>query len=70
MSKLKTKSECLALLNQWSAQRASLDAEYDKLKSLFDASSQCSLVAVMYTTFFKYTETLAKLIDDEDDWLN
>lgn len=58
------------LLANWAAKRSRLDAEYAKLKCLFGADPECSPVKAMYDTFGHYTKVLAKLVGDDDGWLD
>ena len=62
--------EYSVLLANWAEKRSRIDAEYTKLKCLFGADPECSPVRAMYDTFGQYTEVLAKLVGDEDGWLD
>ena len=63
------RSSIYALLATWVAKRSRLDAEYEKLKCLFDASPECSPVKAMFDTFSEYTDVLSRLLDDQEGWL-
>ena len=62
-------SSIYALLATWVAKRSRLDAEYEKLKCLFDASPECSPVKAMFDLFSEYTDVLSRLLDDQEGWL-
>lgn len=63
------KKDHILLLNAWAAKRSRIDAEYEKLKSLFGADPECSPVKAMYDVFLEYTEVLADLVGDDEGWL-
>lgn len=65
-----TKINTLALLQEWVDAFAAIDAEYEKLRDIFDLAPEGRFSKAMYGSFQSYTKALALLLDDDDDWMN
>jgi len=65
-----TRSEKIAAVNQWVQCFNNLQETYDKGYALLKCDPDSPWANAMFNTFEAYTQILAKLLGDKDEWLN
>lgn len=61
---------CNALLGHWLTRFAELEAAYKAASEVLGCPPDSPLIAAMYGSFDDYTKMLAKVVGDEDGWLD
>jgi hypothetical protein len=61
--------EKLSLLKEWEETGKNLEKFYDNLNEIMGVSVESPLSDSIFTTYLKYTKTLSKLLNDENDFL-
>lgn len=64
------KEESVQLIEQWVESAKKIEIPLDKMSDIFMASPENELSSSVWLMFDKYTQSLAKLIGDEDGWLD
>lgn len=59
-----------ALLAHWIKRFAEIEAAYKATRDVLGCTPDSPLIAALYGTFEDYTKTLAKVVGDEDGWLD
>lgn len=65
-----TKNEALAFLDEWKRHHDELDEKFDSLSELFGDCTGSDFHEAIWNMFSAYTESLAGMLGDEDDWLD
>ena len=64
-----TKDKAIGLLQRWQDTHTALEAAYSPLEKAFGASYEGELPDAMWGMFDAYTELLAGILGDTQDWL-
>ncbi len=62
--------EIRAILEKWQTRMLSADTQLDKLMQMMMASPESDFMAAMYAMMGAYTKAVAKLVQDDCDWLS
>lgn len=60
---------CTALLGHWLTRFAELESAYKSAREVLGCPPDSPLIAAMYGAFDDYTKMLARVVGDEDGWL-